>query len=649
VNGRTGPARPGILARLSVPATLFSLLTASFLALGLLQSFQGCAGGGTETEYDMVSGRLVTADNRPVEGALVEARPADYLTDILLSERKDSAIQNAYTNRQGDYLIRGLPPGRYRFAFSTALDTFGRVRDTVVNMSRIAIDLGKEVLLPLGSISGAILPDSDSQASGFVQVFGVQKIGKVVDQGRFTIPLPQGVYDIRLTSEGPFRREKILYGIRVTAGEETKLDPVALEKEAKLEYSLDAIGLKILGLDSTNPVIFDNERWDNSPDDEYIWAKASAGSLNLRGTIVTRDFHLGLAQEEQLRKGRLELREARMAGFANLPELTPGASSMLAWPSSGNLEDITPIRSAGSDLIVAEAKKATPEKPLLVVVGGPLTTVAQAWLTDTSIATRMIVAGVFTYKLHPDDTVANYLVARKCRYLQWGRQYVWSGKPDTSLIRSIPPTLMGDRLRTYLGNNAKLMSFGDLAPVGFLFRRSVWQGADIVKVSRSLDVKPASDISFDFVDIPEAANDFNGFQAEFYAAMTDPRAYHPAVLPGELEAESYLASSKTAVQAVDSATGNATIAYSDGGYTEHKISAAGGSFQAKIRYRSTGGAKLALAWDGEASPAGIQLPGVADWAEAELPALTLEAGEHTLRVAISGGTASLDWIAIRLP
>lgn len=619
------------------------------LACALLAPFQGCLGGGGGTETDNeIYGLLVGADNAPARNAMITVRPADYLTDPVSSERTDSTLQTTFTNALGQYEVKNLPPGRYRLEFSSLDAPLGMLRDTVVNVSRNGIDLGRDSLRAMGSISGAILSDSDSQASNFVQVFGMERFLVIADRTPFKLILPQGVYDIRLSSLGAFRREKIRYGIRVTAGEDTKLDPVELEKEAKLAYRVDSLGLQILGFDSTNPVIFDNEKWDNGPDDEYVWAKASAGSLDLRGTIVTRDFHNRTLLEEEMGKARRELWEARAAGFANLPEPTPGANSILAWPSSGNLDDITPIRSAGSDLIVAEARKATPEKPLLVIVGGPLTTVAQAWLTDKSIATRMIVAGIFTYKLHPEDSVANYLVAKKLRYLQWGRNYIWGGPPDTSLAGTIPPTLMGERLRTYMRSYVRFMPLGDIAPVGYLFRRSLWREANNVKVSRSMDVKPSSDINFDFVDIPETANDYNGYQAEFYSALTDPRAYHPHALPGRVEAESYTASSKAIPQLIDSATGNESVAYGNGGYTEHRITSSGGDFTPKVWYRSAVTAKMDIAIDGSEALT-ILLTPASEWGAAVLAPLTLAPGEHVIRVTISGGTSTLDWIDFNQP
>ncbi len=85
------------------------------LVLALLAPFQGClgGGGGTETENE-IYGLIVGAGNRPAENAMVTVRPADYLTDPVSSERSDSTIHTTFTDAQGRYEVKDLPPGRYR-------------------------------------------------------------------------------------------------------------------------------------------------------------------------------------------------------------------------------------------------------------------------------------------------------------------------------------------------------------------------------------------------------------------------------------------------------------------------------------------------------------------------------------------------------
>ena len=345
------------------------------------------------------------------------------------------------------------------------------------------------------------------------------------------------------------------------------------------------------------------------------------------------------------------MRQARLAGFTGVPDLVGGAQARLEWPASGKVEDIKAGTSPGSDLIVAAARKATPEKPLLVVVGGPLTTVAQAWLTDPTIASRMVVAGIFSYSMQNHDSAANYLVARKCRFVHWGRTYTWLGAHDTSLVAKVPLSRMGERTRQFLLGSATRLPLGDLSPVAYLFRRGLWKSADMVKVSRAIEVRPASDINFDFLDIPAAANDWQGYQDEFYATLADMRAYHPIALPGRVEAEAFVGMNGiggVGNMIVDSATGNEAANCSIGDWLDYRIEpAAAGDFKATARYRSGGGAKLLFSLGAQPAFAELVLPASVDWAEAVLPVLPLATGPQTLRVTVTGGETNLDWLELR--
>lgn len=53
-----------------------------------------------------------------------------------------------------------------------------------------------------------------------------------------------------------------------------------------------------------------------------------------------------------------------------------------------------PVESEGARLIVEEARKASPQKPLYVTVGASLTDIASAWLMDPGIARNVIVVWI---------------------------------------------------------------------------------------------------------------------------------------------------------------------------------------------------------------------------------------------------------------
>lgn len=142
---------------------------------------------------------------------------------------------------------------------------------------------------------------------------------------------------------------------------------------------------------------------------------------DLRGNIVSRDmwdWQTGYLykMDDCVKDAQKALELARDSGLKNIPDLTRGADRALVRPESGRIADTRSHPSDGSRLIVAEAKKASPEKPLLIVSGGPLTTVANALLTNLEIAANLVVfnltvAGGYNGK----DAWGVYIVAKQTR------------------------------------------------------------------------------------------------------------------------------------------------------------------------------------------------------------------------------------------
>lgn len=154
-------------------------------------------------------------------------------------------------------------------------------------------------------------------------------------------------------------------------------------------------GVSLKGVGPDNPIIYDNDWWFDVFDNNYLWAQASLGKADLRGNIVSRDmwdWDKGYLYPMQkcVDDAEKALKLARGSGLKNIPEATPGSDRVLTRPESGRIEDTTPHPTPGSRLIVAEAKKASPEKPLLLMVGGPQTTVASALLTNPEIAPNLV-------------------------------------------------------------------------------------------------------------------------------------------------------------------------------------------------------------------------------------------------------------------
>jgi len=142
-----------------------------------------------------------------------------------------------------------------------------------------------------------------------------------------------------------------------------------------------------LPYDRTCPVIYDND-YANDYVDWYLMALASAGDIRYRGistssSIAPYNRHMPAdALDDAIATRTRIVGIGRASGLRHIPEPVAGTRGHLVKPASGKIEDTSPMDSPGSRQIVREAQAATPEKPLVVCVGGPLTVVADAYLLD---------------------------------------------------------------------------------------------------------------------------------------------------------------------------------------------------------------------------------------------------------------------------
>jgi hypothetical protein len=203
---------------------------------------------------------------------------------------------------------------------------------------------------------------------------------------------------------------------------------------------------KPLPYNSSNPVFYDNDEAVDQYTDEYLLARASLGETDLTGMITSSpvepfnpfdkvaDYERMVADREQL------VANAKASGFANIPVLARGPMVNLEKPASGQISDTKPIGAVGSWLIVAEARKASAEKPLVVVAGAPLTAEADAYLLDPSIADKMVVAwlggtdrNMCDYNGWGDPWAA-YIVLQKLRLVQFPVRVASPSVPKAQLV-----------------------------------------------------------------------------------------------------------------------------------------------------------------------------------------------------------------------
>ena len=200
-----------------------------------------------------------------------------------------------------------------------------------------------------------------------------------------------------------------------------------------------------------------------------------------------------------------------------MPAPVRGAAAALVKPDSGVVADTAFTPTAGSDLIVREARRATPEKPLVVFCGGPCTTVATAYLSAPDIADRVVVFQVDGGAYNGKDEWAWEICERTLPFANWARGYFWGEWSGWEPARFdvLPENPLCDRLRTYARDGlGSANQWGDGAWVFNTYAPGCLTGAAVY-----------GDGSRGGVTVPRPATDAARMKEELFAALADPAAY----------------------------------------------------------------------------------------------------------------------------
>lgn len=302
--------------------------------------------------------------------------------------------------------------------------------------------------------------------------------------------------------------------------------------------STDNNSIHIENINSDNPLIYDNDWWFDVFDKNYLFAQASLGNANLRGLIVSRDmwdWQKGYLYrfEQCWEDAQKAINLARQAGLKNIPDPVRGSDRVLMRPDSGRIEDTKPHSSPGSNLIISEARKASSRKPLIIVCGGPLTTVANALLIAPEIASNIIVFNLTVNGgYNGKDAWSVYIVTRRAPYVDWGGGEFWDKDSvftidDFKSLPDNPFTLEMKRLiATPLGRANQL---GDGAPLLWLWQPSCWRAAAPYKSiwrNNVVQFEPtASEKEADLLVIPKSATDLKSCRQEFFRVLNNPALF----------------------------------------------------------------------------------------------------------------------------
>lgn len=177
-----------------------------------------------------------------------------------------------------------------------------------------------------------------------------------------------------------------------------------------------------------NPVIYDNDVYDDVFDDEWMYAMTSLGRMNLAGLIVTpvlTDFWT-FSHPDWINTAYESRETAIKSGIAarKIPEITIGTEAENEKAGEGK-------NSKGAELyvkLINDQYRKNPNCPVIVNIGGQGATLASAYCIDPSIAEKCIVyyTDIKVYNGHYQW--ASLLIAEHFRVLSWGNDNWWKSK-----------------------------------------------------------------------------------------------------------------------------------------------------------------------------------------------------------------------------
>lgn len=186
-----------------------------------------------------------------------------------------------------------------------------------------------------------------------------------------------------------------------------------------------------------NAVIYDNDVFDDVFEDEWMFAMASLGKMNLKALIVTPALTdgWGFYHPDWVKTGTDACALAAASGMKHIPQITIGTEAESE--KAGERKE-SAAAHLYVDLINKEYKKH-PNLPVIINIGGQAASLASAYCIDPGIADKCIVyyTDLPIYNGHYEW--ASKLVASHFRVINWGAdEHWWKGKGGENEWRVLP-------------------------------------------------------------------------------------------------------------------------------------------------------------------------------------------------------------------
>jgi len=227
----------------------------------------------------------------------------------------------------------------------------------------------------------------------------------------------------------------------------------------------------LLPVDERNPVILSNDKPSDNWQGLYAVLFANSAGPALAGIIINSsnywpDIDANSAGWRDL------VTAARASGLQGIPDPIASVGPLLVRPSDGNLDATIPNRSEGARLIVeTSARLSLPWRPLVVVTGGRLTDIADAYLVDKTVAERVVVVsslgsisptgGTMGAPNGELDPWADWIVAQRFRYVQVSAFYDQTSDILPAQLANLPQNPLGAFIASQQPNIRNLATAAD--------------------------------------------------------------------------------------------------------------------------------------------------------------------------------------------
>jgi hypothetical protein len=210
----------------------------------------------------------------------------------------------------------------------------------------------------------------------------------------------------------------------------------------------------LLPVDERNPMVLTNDSNYDNWQGEYALLLANGGGPSLAGIIIgtspnATDIDTNVAEWRNL------VAAARDSGLKNIPDPIASIGDPLKRPANGDIEATTANRSEGALFIVSEsARLSLPYRPLVVLTGGRLTDVADAYLVDPTVTERVVVVSqigglsasgaVMGPPNGEMDPWADTIVTSRFRYVQVSAYYDQLTDVPAARVSELPANEFGN-------------------------------------------------------------------------------------------------------------------------------------------------------------------------------------------------------------